>query len=327
MRNREWMRDLMARTVPQGATSRQALMAPPPPPPERERLVFLGTGGNPGNLITQRRQTGGFYLYVAGVRLHVDPGPGAIVHALRAGLPVAHLDGVYVSHAHTDHVAGAAPVIEAMCRTMAQRRGKLLAPRSLLADGVISAFHQGKLSSSGYTGGPEVVPLSPWQTVGLSPQVQLQAVPVRHGPENYGFVLRTPHLVLGYTSDVSYLRRYRAGHELRTVQPGQVLEEVDEVLEVDEELVRAFSGVDVLVANVSFFHAYPARHLTAVGLVDLVRRARVGGVLLTHFDLSLAEPALADEVAAFVSAETGVPARAARDMLEVPLTDRQAAFA
>jgi phosphoribosyl 1,2-cyclic phosphodiesterase len=63
-------------------------------------------------------------------RLHVDPGPGALVRALSHVPPCnpRELDAIVLSHKHLDHSADANALIEAMTSGGFRRRGAILAP-------------------------------------------------------------------------------------------------------------------------------------------------------------------------------------------------------
>jgi hypothetical protein len=289
------------------------------PPPRGDVLTFLGTGGNPTNLVRQIRATAGFHVALGGVSLYVDPGPGALWHARRAGLDLRGLDAVFVSHAHTDHSQCTGAVVEAMCRGMTQRRGLLMGPDEALAR--VSDYHQGKAGSAWYPGGPEaVVRLAAGVPVAIRPGVTLTPVPAFHGGENFGFRLEAPGLALGYTSDTRYLLSYEtADGRVASVRPGEPLAGFVAAHAVEERLVDAFRGVDVLVANVSFLDLHAHRHLTVLGAADLFARAGVRLGVLTHFDPSLGRPEIVGEVAALVGRLLGIPVVAAHDGLVLDL--------
>lgn len=76
------------------------------------KIKFLGTGG--GRYVTgeQKRRTSGIIVQTDEAQLHVDPGPGALVHAQREN--PEETEAVIVSHAHLDHANDAEAVIEMM---------------------------------------------------------------------------------------------------------------------------------------------------------------------------------------------------------------------
>ena len=94
------------------------------------RIVFLGTGGARFVVAKQLRASGGIWLELGATRIHVDPGPGALVRALSHQPPLdpPRLDAVVLSHKHLDHSCDVNVMIEAMTHGGWKRRGLLLAP-------------------------------------------------------------------------------------------------------------------------------------------------------------------------------------------------------
>ena len=110
-------------------------------------IIFLGTGGGRFATITQKRRTAGIRIISEGLNLHLDPGPGALVHSINEGLDPQKLNAVFVSHCHPDHYTDAEVLIEAMTRGMTRKRGVLAAAKSVLTgnnlrEPSISKYHQ-----------------------------------------------------------------------------------------------------------------------------------------------------------------------------------------
>jgi len=82
------------------------------------KLIFLGTGGGRFATITQKRRTGGFRLISKKLNIHIDPGPGALIYSIEAGLNPQKIKTVLVSHRHPDHYSNAEILVEAMTRGM-----------------------------------------------------------------------------------------------------------------------------------------------------------------------------------------------------------------
>ena len=50
------------------------------PAPDSDHVIFIGSGGGRMTTASQARATGGLWVVLDGTRVHVDPGPGALVH-------------------------------------------------------------------------------------------------------------------------------------------------------------------------------------------------------------------------------------------------------
>lgn len=279
------------------------------------KIIFLGTGGNPEAVFNQNPHTAGFIISLNGLRMYVDPGPGAVVRAKEMGLDLGSLDAVYVSHGHLDHYAGAESIIESMCWAMFARRGYLLGPREVLqSEGLISKYHQGEIKGGGYPGGPEVKYLDPYVSLDLN-GAELMPVPAYHHGENYGFVLKSGNLKVGYTSDSNYIKSYTTeSGEYKELPNGPIMD-LASVQHFRKDLRDVFSDVDVLIANVTAHNVWAHRHITTIGLAHLLQDSpRVKVCFITHFNYCCLYPVdLRDLMAKYVEKSTGVKTIAAKD--------------
>lgn len=270
-------------------------------------VTFLGTGGNPEAVFSQIPRTGGFLLTVNGLRLYVDPGPGAVVRAQEAGIDLGLLDGVFISHGHLDHYAGAEAVIEGMCWGMFARRGYLLASRQVLErDRLLSRYHQGQNIGLGYKGGPTVIPLEAYRSVQLR-DASITPIPVHHADENYGFVLKSGALTIGYTSDTNYIKSYASPEGVKELGRCGPIMDLLAVVDYQQNVKDVFSQVDILIANVTGHNIYAHRHVTTLGLAHLLRGSRVKRCFLTHFNHCCVQPEdLRPMMADYVQQQSGV---------------------
>ncbi|SHE65296.1 MBL fold metallo-hydrolase [Desulforamulus putei] len=279
----------------------------PAPPPPGVTVTFLGTGGNPEAVFSQIPRTAGFVLAVNGLRLYVDPGPGAVVRAQEAGIDLGTLDAIFISHGHLDHYAGAEAVIEGMCWGMFSRRGYLMAPRQMLErDRLLSYYHQGLNRHSGYKGGPTVIPLQAHRPIQIKNAV-LTPVPVYHAEENYGFVLRAGNISIGYTSDTNYIISYSTPEGIKeTAWRGPIMDLL-EVVDYRRDIKEIFSQVDVLIANVTGHNVYAHRHITTLGLPHLLAGSKVKLCFITHFNHCCLRPEdLRPAMAYYVENRSGI---------------------
>jgi len=109
------------------------------------KLKFLGTGG--GRYVTgmQKRKTAGILIETDETKIHLDPGPGALVYANQETDP-EETEAVIVSHAHPDHSNDASAIIEMMTQAYDQP-GAVFANKTAMEghadlEKVISEYHK-----------------------------------------------------------------------------------------------------------------------------------------------------------------------------------------
>lgn len=221
------------------------------------KITFLGTGGGRFSAISQRRMTGGFRIdNLNGKNYHVDPGPGALVRTYQFGFDPRNLDGVFVSHAHTDHYNDAEILIEAMTRGMTKEYGVVLGNKSVL-DGYerwgpgISKYHQSH--SKKYV-------LEPNQVENIN-GCSVKGTKTVHGdPEGVGFQIDYRGFKISYTSDTGYF----------------------------EDLHKYHEGADILIASVLRPGNKSIRgHLCSRNFIELLKEVKPKLAIMTHFGLKM----------------------------------------
>ena len=246
------------------------------------KITFLGTGGGRFSAISQRRMTGGFRIdNLNGKNYHVDPGPGALVRTYQFGFDPRNLDGVFVSHAHTDHYNDAEILIEAMTRGMTKEYGVVLGNKSVL-DGYerwgpgISKYHQSH--SKKYV-------LEPNRVENIN-GCSVKGTKTVHGdPEGVGFQIDYRGFKISYTSDTGYF----------------------------EDLHKYHEGADILIASVLRPGNKSIRgHLCSRNFIELLKEVKPKLAIMTHFGLKMLSIDPIDE-AKRITKETGVKTLAAFD--------------
>jgi len=246
------------------------------------RITFLGTGGARVLVFKQLLASGGVWLELGDTRIALDPGPGALVQAVKLGLDPTKLDAIVLSHRHLDHSADVNVMIEAMTTGGFNRRGVLLAPREAYDDDpVILRYLREYLRET------LVVELGEVYEIG---DVRLRA-PVRHDHpgEVYGFVFEAPGCRLSYIADTRYFPELADHYRAQTLVLHTVRLEESEIY-----------------------------HLSVPDAKRLIEAIRPRLAILTHFGMTVwrANPSA---VAERLSQETGVRVIAARDGLRVEL--------
>jgi len=246
-------------------------------------IIFLGTGGGRFATITQKRRTAGIRIISDSLNLHLDPGPGALVHSINEGLDPQKINAIFVSHCHPDHYTDAEVLIEAMTRGMTRKRGVLVAARSVLSgsktcEASISKYHQQMPEQK-----IEAVPKMKFQ-VG---NVNVSVTEARHtDPDTVGFRFETQEFGdFAYTSDTEYF----------------------------EDISKYYEGVRLLMLCVMRPAGKPWKgHMTTNDAIKIVEATHPEQVVLTHLGLQMIFKGPASE-AKLIEGKTGVPTVAAVD--------------
>ncbi|NOZ59101.1 MAG: MBL fold metallo-hydrolase [Euryarchaeota archaeon] len=247
-------------------------------------IIFLGSGGGRWTTLTQRLRTGGIRLHGES-RIHLDPGPGAIVNLAQAGISALRTDAVVVSHSHPDHYNDAEILVEAMTRGMRTTRGTFAGSRSAVEGvedigPVLSRYHASKVK--------EMLVLEPGGRVSIN-GLAVEALPAKHSdPTNVGLSFAYDEGVVSYISDTEYF-------------PG---------------MEEGYRGARVLIVNV----IRPANrripwHLCTEDVIKILHEVRPELAILNHFGMTMI--GLAETEARRVERKTGVKTIAARDFMRI----------
>ncbi len=250
-------------------------------------LVFLGTGGGRFATITQKRRTGGIRFLSKNLNLHLDPGPGALIYSLEAGLNPQKIKAVLISHRHPDHYTNAEVLIEAITRGMLKKRGIVAAPPNILSGNtvsgpVISTYHQKMIE--------ERIEVKPGVNFRVS-DTKIVATATRHtDPEAVGFRFEIPEIgIIGYTADTEYF----------------------------EGIEEEYRGARLLLICVMRPVGSPWKgHMTPKDAAKIVEEVKPEMVVATHFGMKMINSGPANEVK-LIEETTGVPTVPAFDGMKL----------
>jgi phosphoribosyl 1,2-cyclic phosphodiesterase len=251
------------------------------------QIIFLGTGGGRFATITQKRRTAGIRIVNESLNLHLDPGPGALVHSVDMGLDPQKLNAIFVSHSHPDHYTDAEVLIEAMTRGMTKKRGLLAASKSVLSgsevcEASISKYHQQM---------PEQLIEAAPNTKFLVDAVQVVVTEARHAdPDAVGFRFETKEFGgFAYTSDTEYF----------------------------EGIGKYYEGVRLLMLCVMRPAGKPWKgHMTTNDAIKIIEEAHPEKAVLTHFGMQMIFQGPAKE-AKLIEDKTGIQTVAAVDGMQI----------
>jgi phosphoribosyl 1,2-cyclic phosphodiesterase len=255
-------------------------------------VVFLGTGGGRFATITQKRRTGGLRILSKNLNLHMDPGPGALIYSLEAGLNPQKINAVLVSHRHPDHYTNVEILIEAMTRGMLKKRGIVAAPSNILsgnneAGPVVSSYHQKMIE--------EAIIVKPGVNFRVN-DTQVGATATSHtDPEAVGFKFEIPDAgAIGYTADTEYF----------------------------EGIEKGYMGTRLLIICVMRPLGNPWKgHMTPQDAAKIVTKIKPELVVATHFGMKMLYSGPNHEVK-LIKEKTGIPTVAAFDGMHLRMGEQ-----
>src|SRR5512136_650707 len=259
------------------------------------KITFLGTGGGRFATIYQARATGGIYLEDQR-KLHIDPGPGALVRMRSVGIDPLTTDAILVSHCHPDHYLDTEILIEAMTEGGSKKQGVLLASQSVIEGNgdfgpAISKYHLAK---------PKAVKvMQPFTKVSLKP-LEIAATPSAHSDtSSVGFRILTANGMISYVSDTQLV----------------------------EQVIKAHRNSRLLIASVTrpLGQRIP-HHLSTEDAGYLIEKIKPELAVITHFGMRVIQEN-PETQAKWIEDRSGVRTVAARDFMTLELKKDEIAVA
>lgn len=218
-------------------------------------IKFLGTAGARFVMITQLRSSGGVWIRYKSTNIIVDPGPGSLVRCRlsKPKLNPSNLDGIILTHKHLDHSGDVNVMIEAMTDGGFSQRGKLFIPEDALGkEGTILSYLKGFVK--------EIVILKKGGNFSVGDIYFSTPLKNIHPVLTYGVKFSLGDKIVSLISDTAYF----------------------------DEIVSAYSGVDILILNVVFYQKRgDYQHLCLDEAIDIVKKAKPKQAIFTHFGMTM----------------------------------------
>lgn len=248
-------------------------------------VTFIGTSGGRFATISQVRGTGGLYIEDQ-LRVHVDPGPGALVSMVRLGMDPRLTDVIVVSHGHPDHYGDADVLVEAMTEGGTRHRGILIGSRSV-TEGIgnywpiISRYHLSK---------PAQIKTARVGDKYFLDGMNVEVHPAKHTDDStVGFRFNTLSGPISYVSDTEF----------------------------SEDIAQRHRGAKLLILPATRpLRGRIAGHMCTEDIADFVRIAKPELCVMTHFGLKVLKSGPEAE-ARWVREKTGANVVAAEDGMVV----------
>ncbi len=223
--------------------------------------LFLGTGGGRMCSIKQMRRTGGVYFDLDSLKLLVDPGPGALVHALSQKVPLNKLNLLLVTHAHIDHCNDAEVIIEAITSGATNKKGTLITNTTVLHGLKEKDYNFAQKIDNYHLKSLEKVIEIHNEEIKKFGDYEFSFIKSKHGdPNTLSFKIKKTGFSLGYIADTIYF----------------------------DGLIDFFKDCKILFINVLRPKNNPWKgHLSTQDVLTIINKIKPEKVVLHHFGLAM----------------------------------------
>jgi len=250
------------------------------------KIVFLGTGGGGKVTFTQVRATGGIYVDLDRVRFIIDPGPGSLIHLRR--LKLRDPEGILLSHSHPDHYTDVDVLLDGISEKY--ENSFLIAEHHCLEGESIcvSKYMQRKVK--------RCIAMKAGDEAEIAEGIKVIATESRHYVPCIGFRIEGD-ITIGYVGDGPYFE----GQE------------------------RSFEECGLVIFNVLVPKGHKPmerKHMSIDGVIEFVQKLEKKPklIILQHFSFWMLRSNVHLQ-AKYVEEATGVRCIAARDFMQVDLSD------
>jgi ribonuclease BN (tRNA processing enzyme) len=253
------------------------------------KIKFLGTAGDRFVVMKQLRASGGIWLTLDDTNVMIDPGPGSLVRCVKSKpkLNPLDLDGIILTHRHTDHSNDINIIIEAMTNGGFKKKGMVFAPTDAVEnDPVILKYIRNYVE--------KIELLKEKQSYRIGKISFSTPIKHSHGVETYGLNIYGKNNSISIITDTKYF----------------------------EGLESYYKG-DIIIINVVLFDERPdIDHLSLKDAEKILSINKPKLAILTHFGMTMIK-AKPWEIAERLSKKIGINVIAARDGMEIDLDNYQ----
>ena len=277
----------------------------------------------PKNLISQKNYQlryglswleNGFVIKKGQNVIAVDPGVNFVLRLTESRFDLSSITHIFISHLHLDHSADANVLMDFMIR--AKATVKIIAPKSVFDEKVISDFHSG--IKTGFPVNHSAIIIDENSEIELCDGYKMTFVPLYHSVECYGFKIKKDNESYTYISDTSYTKEVLINDD--KIIPITAIDRYEEdATSVSKHIsIKEFlKDSNVLITNIdSFIYTKNSRtHLPLMDLLDILNENNIQKVILAHINPvgELKYEQWGKKLSEYVFKETGVKAFAIKD--------------
>lgn len=263
---------------------------------ERGRWITLGTRAGP--LASSFRSQPANLLVVGGTNILVDVGDGTSGRLAAVGVPAAKLDAVFISHLHWDHTGGLAAILGLRAQTNSTAALRIYGPPGTadMVAGILASMRPGATAGYGVAGAKPTDLTALTEVIELRDKASLTYRGMTVSARNNTHYSFAPGSGLNERFESLSFRFDLPGRSIVYTGDTGPSPAVEELAMGADLLVAEMMDVQDTIANVRRNNPNmpePARiameqhlrehHLLPADVGQLAARAKVGGVVVTHF--------------------------------------------
>lgn len=225
----------------------------------------------------------GFILKKGDNVIAVDPGVNFVLRLTESGFNLSKITHIFISHSHLDHSADANVLMDFMIR--AKAAVKIIAPKSVYEEKVISDFHSGLKPK--FPVNHSAIIIDENSEVELFNGYKMKFISLQHSVECYGFKIYGNNENYTYLSDTSYTKELLTKSD-KCMAINDIENYVEDVVSnYSYDYIKDFSkNSDVLISNIdSFLYTKNSKtHLPLLDLLEIVKENNIKKVILAHIN-------------------------------------------
>ena len=225
----------------------------------------------------------GFILKKGDNIIAVDPGVNFVLRLTESGFDLSTITHIFISHSHLDHSADANVLMDFLIR--AKSYVKIIAPKSVYEEKVISDFHSGIKPK--FPINHSAIIIDENSEIELLNGYKMKFVPLHHSVECYGFKIFGNNENYTYLSDTSYTKELLIKNKeyLPITSISNYIENA--ISHSSYNYIKGFTkDSNILIANVdSFLYTKNSKtHLPILDLLEIVKGNNIQKIILAHIN-------------------------------------------